>query len=132
MLPDPIPDRATRGFWQAAAEGRFVLPRCTSCGRVHWYPRSACPFCYADALEWQEASGRARLYSWSVVRAIDLPGLRELVPYVVAVVELAEGPRAMTMLVDTDAAVLAAGDTLTVRFVPSISGDWKVPVFGPA
>ncbi len=130
-LPDPIPDRATRGFWEAANEDKFVLPWCTACGRPHWYPRALCPYCYSSTLEWRPASGGARLYSWSAVRVNDLPSFTELVPYVAAVVELSEGPRVMTMLVDVDAATLRAGDELRVRFAASTSGAWKVPVFQP-
>jgi uncharacterized OB-fold protein len=131
-LPDPVPDRATRPFWLAANEKIFVLPWCTACGRPHWYPRASCPNCYSAALEWRPASGIARLYAWSVVRVNDLPAFKELVPYVAAVVELSEGPRVQTMLVDVDATELRAGDELRVQFVPSISGDWQLPVFGPA
>jgi hypothetical protein len=89
-----------------------------------------CPYCYSAAIDWRPASGVAHLYSWSVVRVNDLPAFKELVPYVAAVVELSEGPRVQTMLVDVDATELRAGVELRVRFVPSATGEWLLPVFG--
>jgi uncharacterized protein len=139
VLPDPIPDKATREFWTQARDGRFVLPWCLTCGRPHYYPRAACPYCADGELEWRPTSGRARLYSWSVVRVNDLPAFRDLVPYVAAVVALDEGVRAMTLLVgqdgsalDADATPLSADQALAVQFVPSVSGEWRLPVFAPA
>jgi uncharacterized protein len=91
-----------------------------------------CPYCYSSALQWRPTSGDARLYAWSQVRVNDLPAFKELVPYVAAIVELSEGPRVQTMLVDVDATALRAGDELRVQFVPSTSGEWQLPVFGRA
>jgi uncharacterized OB-fold protein len=132
QLPDPAPDRSTRAFWDAAKRGELVLPWCLSCGRPHYYPRSQCPYCYGDRLEWREASGAARLYTWSTVRANDLPGFTELVPYIAAVVDLAEGPRAMTIVVGCAADELTPDQPLQVTFVASASGQWQLPVFEPA
>ncbi|MGW7422197.1 Zn-ribbon domain-containing OB-fold protein [Streptomyces sp. NPDC054813] len=97
----PEPDAFTRPYWEAAAEGRLLLRRCRSCGRAHHYPREFCPHCWSEDVTWEPATGRAVLYTWSVVHRNDLPPFGDRVPYVAAVVDLAEGPRMMTELVDT-------------------------------
>ncbi|MEW1774282.1 Zn-ribbon domain-containing OB-fold protein [Streptomyces sp. NPDC086777] len=122
----PEPDAFTRPYWDAAAEGRFLLRRCGSCGRAHHYPREFCPHCWSEDVTWERASGRATLYTWSVVHRNDLPPFGDRVPYVAAVVDLAEGPRMMTELVATDPETLRAGLDLEVAFREG------APVFRPA
>ncbi|MGA5205111.1 Zn-ribbon domain-containing OB-fold protein [Streptomyces variegatus] len=95
----PEPDAFTRTYWDAAAEGRLLIRRCGACGRAHHYPREFCPHCWSEDVTWETASGRATLYTWSVVHRNDLPPFSDRVPYVAAVVELAEGPRMMTEIV---------------------------------
>ncbi|MDX2690717.1 Zn-ribbon domain-containing OB-fold protein [Streptomyces scabiei] len=97
----PEVDGFTRTFWDAAAGGRLLLRRCgaAGCGRAHHYPREFCPYCWSEDVRWEEASGRATLYTWSVVHRNDLPPFGERTPYVPAVVDLAEGPRMMTEVV---------------------------------
>ncbi|MFJ4281951.1 Zn-ribbon domain-containing OB-fold protein [Streptomyces massasporeus] len=95
----PEPDAFTRTYWDAAAEGRLLIRRCGDCGRAHHFPREFCPHCWSENVIWETASGRATLYTWSVVHRNDLPPFPDRVPYVAAVVELAEGPRMMTEIV---------------------------------
>src|SRR3984957_11320959 len=92
----PTHDDFTRPWWDAVAEGRLLLMRCSTCGEAHYYPRPFCPRCGADTVSWEEASGDATLYTWSVVYQNDLPPFNERGPYVAAVGALAEGPRMMT------------------------------------
>ncbi|MFJ8593858.1 Zn-ribbon domain-containing OB-fold protein [Streptomyces sp. NPDC093598] len=98
----PEPDAFTRTYWDAAAEGRLLIRRCGACGRAHHYPREFCPHCWSEDVTWETASGRATLYTWSVVHRNDLPPFPDRVPYVAAVVELAEGPRMMTEIVGSE------------------------------
>lgn len=95
----PEPDTFTRTYWDAAAEGRLLIRRCRACGRAHHYPREFCPHCWSEDVTWEPASGRATLYTWSVVHRNDLPPFTERLPYVAAVVDLDEGPRMMTEIV---------------------------------
>ncbi|MFJ9808141.1 Zn-ribbon domain-containing OB-fold protein [Streptomyces sp. NPDC101158] len=126
-LPDV--DAFTRPYWDAAADGRLLLRHCTACDRPHHYPREFCPHCWSEAVEWRPASGRAVLYTWSVVHRNDLPPFGERVPYVAAVVDLAEGPRMMTEIVDCPESALRIGMDLDVAF--RAEGDVQVPVFTP-
>ncbi|MFG2139439.1 Zn-ribbon domain-containing OB-fold protein [Streptomyces sp. NPDC048650] len=151
----PEVDAFTRPYWDAAAEGRLLLRRCRAeaggCGAVHHYPREFCPHCWSEAVEWEPAGGRATLYTWSVVHRNDLPPFGERVPYVAAVVDLAEGPRMMTEVVGCPAAELRIGMPLRVDFraerIPAggegggggagdggagAGGRLAVPVFRPA
>ena len=82
-------------------------------------------------MDWEEASGRAVLYTWSVVHQNDLPPFPERVPYVAAVVDLAEGPRMMTTVVACDPASLTVGMALRVTYEDR-TDDVTVPVFAPA
>ncbi|MEW2610753.1 Zn-ribbon domain-containing OB-fold protein [Streptomyces sp. NPDC047880] len=128
----PEPDAFTRTYWDAAAEGRLLIRRCGACGRAHHYPREFCPHCWSEDVSWETASGRATLYTWSVVHRNDLPPFRDRVPYVAAVVQLAEGPRMMTEIVGAQARRsgedpgLSDGADLEVVFREGI------PVFRPA
>src|ERR1700683_2467278 len=95
----PTIEDDSREYWDAAADGRLLIARCGSCGRVHHYPRVICPYCWSEDVTAQEASGQATLYPYSTVSLNDLPPFRDRLPYIAAVVDLAEGPRLMTMIV---------------------------------
>jgi uncharacterized OB-fold protein len=133
----PEPDAFTRPYWEAAAQGRLLVRRCASCGRVHHYPREFCPYCWSEDVAWEQASGDAVLYTWSVVHVNDLPPFRDRLPYVAAVVDLAEGPRMMTAVVGCDPATLRVGMALHVSLPtgdPGAATDpapLAAPVFAP-
>ena len=127
----PTPDDEQQPFWDAAREGKFLLKRCRSCGQAHFYPRPFCPKCWSDEVEWEEASGRATLYTYSVVHRNDLPPWPERVPYVAAVVDLEEGPRMMTNVVNCEPDAVEVGMALTVTFEER-TDEFTVPVFEPA
>jgi len=127
----PTPDDDTLPFWEACREGTFLLRHCAACGEFHYYPRPFCPKCWSADVEWVPASGRARLYTYSVVHANDLPPWPERVPYVAAVVDLEEGPRVMTNVEGCDFDEIEIGMPLVVAFKP-IADDVTIPVFRPA
>ena len=127
----PVADAFTRTYWDAAAEGRLLLRRCRAprCGVAHHYPREFCPRCWSEDVVWEEASGRAVLYTWSVVHRNDLPPFGDRVPYVAAVADLAEGPRMMTEVVDCDNAALSVGMRLRATFREEAG--FAIPLFSP-
>jgi uncharacterized OB-fold protein len=126
----PEPDAFTAAYWSAAREGRLLIRRCADCGRAHHYPREFCPHCWSERVDWERAGGLATLYTWSTVHRNDLPPFGGRVPYVAAVVDLAEGPRMMTEVTGVPDADLRIGMELAVTF--RTEGDITVPVFGPA
>src|SRR6202035_915469 len=97
----PTPEADTIAFWEAAKQERLLIKHCLDCDVYSYYPRPFCPSCWSENVEWFEASGKATLYSWSVIYSNDQPPFKERVPYVAAIVDLAEGPRMMTNVVDT-------------------------------
>jgi uncharacterized OB-fold protein len=113
----------TRPFWEAAQQGRLMLPVCEDCGRAHWYPRALCPLCGGTRLRWTEASGRGTVYAFSPARRADPP-------YVLAYVTLDEGPTLMTNLVDVAPESLRIGQRVGVRFRPAPEGR-AMPFFAP-
>jgi uncharacterized protein len=126
----PAADDDTRPYWDAARAGRLLVKRCADCGAAHFYPRPFCPRCWSSAVSWEEASGRAVLYTWSVVHHNDLPPFSDRLPYVAAVVDLAEGPRMMTNVVDCDEEQLRVGMPLQVAY-REIAEHVTIPVFVP-
>ncbi len=127
MKPIPEVTPITAPYWEAAAEGRFLLPRCRACEQFHHYPRHWCPHCWSNDLEWDTASGRATVVTFSVVHQPPSPAFE--VPYVLAVVELIEGPTMMTNIVDIDPALVHIGMEVVVAF--EWRGEFAVPVFRP-
>ncbi|MGH3757577.1 MAG: Zn-ribbon domain-containing OB-fold protein [Actinophytocola sp.] len=124
--PGPI----SEPFWRAAAKGVLAIQRCSSCRTAILYPRARCPRCGSRSLAWEPAHGLATLYSFSVVRRAVHPAFRARLPYVYALVELYEGPRLVTNVVDCDISALRIGMELEVVF--EMSGDIAVPLFRPA
>lgn len=127
----PTPDPETQPYWDAAKEGKLLIRRCNACKRAYFYPRDFCPHCWSEDVSWEEASGRATLYTWSVVRRNDLPPWGERVPYVAAIVDLEEGPRMMTNVEGAELEELAIGMALVVDFRPE-TDDITAPIFRPA
>jgi hypothetical protein len=128
----PSPDEETAPFWDGVNAQRLLVKRCNACAELHFYPRPFCPRCWSDDVEWFEVSGRARLYTWSVVYNNDLPPFHERLPYVAALVDLDEGPRMMTNVVDCPFDELAADMPLEVVYDP-VSDDppVRIPRFRP-
>lgn len=127
----PTPDEDTQPVWDGLREGRLLIKRCASCGRAHYYPRTFCPHCWSTDVDWEEASGQGTVYTFSVVHQNDLPPFNERVPYVAAIVELDEGPRMMTNIVDCELDGLAVGQRVEVTY-RALSDDVTVPLFTPA
>jgi uncharacterized protein len=129
--PDlPTIDTFTEAFWRAAKCEQLLIRRCEDCGRVHYYPRPFCPSCWSNNVAWVKASGRAVLYTYSTIYENDLPPFVDLVPYVAAVVDLEEGPRMTTQIIDCDPRELRIGLELEVAFRP-VTDEITLPVFRP-
>jgi uncharacterized OB-fold protein len=111
-----------------------TLTRTLDCARWFFYPRPFCPTCHGSAVRWRPVSGRATLASWVVVHRVP-PGVTRAVPYVIALVELAEGPRLMTNVVglgDPAGGELRVGQDVAVDFEARADDPQTlVPVFAP-
>jgi uncharacterized protein len=113
-------------YWDAAREGRLVLPVCDACDHPIWYPRSWCPVCGSDAVTWTEMSGRGTVYACTVIRR-GMGPWADAAPYVGAYVELDEGPRILTNVVTDDPEGVHIGGAVVATFVPVADGDDAAP-----
>lgn len=114
--PVPAPDDASRPFFDAAARGVLMLQRCTSCGAYHFPLREVCPECLSTDLEWAESAGRGTLHTFGVMHRVYHPAFADAVPYNLAVVELEEGPRMNSTVVECSNEDLEVGMPLEVTF----------------
>lgn len=133
--PRPLPEitELTAPFWQAAKEGRFVMQRCRVCGGLTWCPRPSCVKCGAEDLAWEPLSGRGTVYSFTVIRQLAGRGARAFekdIPYVIAWVDLEEGPRFYTNIVGCPVDEVEIGMEVEVLFDP-VSDHISLPKFKP-
>ncbi|MCB1883094.1 MAG: OB-fold domain-containing protein [Geminicoccaceae bacterium] len=125
-VPGPTVTPLTEPFWAEAGAGGLSIQRCGSCGRAVFYPRAICPHCWGDALRWEAASGQGRLKSFSTVRKPGHPGWLPAAPYTVGLVELAEGPVMLSLILPGPRPV-RVGDALVLA--PTDIGGRVLPVF---
>lgn len=121
-LAAPTVNADSKPYWDAAREGRLVLPHCRTCGHTFFMPRHQCPACWSDDLEWRQASGRGTVHSYSVVRRASLAAFAERTPYVLALIDLEEGPRMMSNILGADALETRIGDAVAVCFEACADG----------
>src|SRR5262249_40343842 len=117
-VPVPTPTPTTAPFWDGLKEGVVRLQRCRDCDQWVFYPRSRCSHCLSDALEWRDVSGRAKLYTYTIARQPTAPHFADQVPQHLAVVELEEGVRLTTTLVDVADDQIEIGMRLEPVFEP--------------
>lgn len=124
------PPEESQPFFDAAREGRLLIQRCPSCGEHQFYPRKICVSCGSPDVEWVDASGRGTVHTFTVIHQQGMPGWREEVPYVAAIVDLEEGVRMTSNLVDCAPSDVSIGMPVEVAFVDE--GDLVLPRFRPA
>lgn len=127
--PGPIPTSISRPFWEAAAQKKFVLQRCTQCNGWVFYPRGHCPHCWGGELKWTPASGLGRLRSFSVVHRPGHAAWKAVAPYALGIVDLEEGPTMLSTLPVEQLEALQVGMQVGVRFVQI--GSFTLPMFSP-
>jgi uncharacterized OB-fold protein len=123
--PEPITTELTEPFYAATAEGKLLIQRCKSTGKAQWYPRSHSVHDIGADVEWVESSGEGEVYSFSVISRSPFDDVEA--PYVFALVDLAEGVRLATDIVDVDPEEVAIGMPVKVVFRPR--GEHQIPMF---
>src|SRR5262249_15151352 len=129
--PLPRVDEESRGYWEALQRHELYFQRCADCHTDRFPPRAVCPVCLSARIEWIRASGRGTVYSFTVTYQNQSPGFREQLPYVLAVVQLEEGPRMMTNVVDCAPDAVTIGMPVTVVF-DDVTPETTLPRFRPA
>lgn len=105
---EPPADPDLQTFWDGTRGQRLLLPRCTSCGTVFWHPRTTCPSCLSEALEWDAASGEGTVHAVTVNHRPE--------HYAVALIDLAEGPRLMSNVVGIEPDEVTVGMPVTLTW----------------
>ena len=113
-LPEWSPE--SRPYWEGLSRHRLMLQRCTGCGRVRHYPRPMCDACHSMESDWVEASGEARVHSWTVAHHPFHPAFRGELPYVLVTADLPEGVRLVAQLRGAGAERLRPGLPLRIGF----------------
>ncbi len=133
MVEKPIPeaDELWRPFFDGARNGALMVQRCQACESYLAPGTTRCTECWSESLEWVQASGQGTLFTYSIVHHIGHPGFRDEVPYVIAVVELEEGPRLNTNILRSDDTELKVGMAVEVVF-EALSDEISIPKFRPA
>jgi uncharacterized OB-fold protein len=120
--PDTNPE--TKPFFDGCAAGKLVLPQCVETKKFIWYPRAISPFTLGP-VEWKEVSGKGTVYTYSIME-------RANPPYCIAYVELAEGPKMMTNIVDIDLKDVKIGMAVKLKFIQTEGDGPPMPFFAPA
>ena len=130
--PLPIPDPVTRPFWDSLKAHAVQLQRCDRCDRFIYYPRAVCPGCLSDDLAWSPVSGRGVVHAFTIPHRHPNPAFGSGVPYVVALIELEEGVRMMSNLIDVDPTPEAVRIGLPVEIVyDDVTDEVTLPKFRP-
>jgi hypothetical protein len=137
MDPDrPVPQPITpesKPYWDGLKEGKLMLPKCGACGQAFFYPRVICPKCHSRDLSWIQATGKGKLHSFGIGYQSFNKAFKMPPPYVLAMVELDEGPRMMTNLVNVVADPVAIKCDMPVQVVfHKVTDEVTVPLFEPA
>ena len=128
--PLPVPTPQTQPFWDALAESRVELQYCTDCAKYIYYPRTHCPGCLTRDLEWREVSGNGVVHTYTIARRPTAPPWSEDLPQLIAVVELDEGPRLTTELVNVEPDAIEVG--MRVQPVFQAVGEATLLLYEPA
>jgi hypothetical protein len=126
----PVANFDTQPFWDGCARGELLLQRCSSCQAFRHPPSPICPDCLSDQHNWVRASGRGTVYTFVVVRETRARGWDKMVPYVVAVIALDEGPRMLSNLTHVAPEAVTIEMPVEVTF-EELDGTTKLPLFQP-
>ena len=116
VKPIPRPSTTTRPFWDGLNERKVQIQRCEGCDTWVFYPRTRCPSCLSDQLIWREVSGRGVLYTYTLARQPTAPHFADETPQQLAVVELDEGVRMTSTLVNVEPTDIVIGMRLRPYF----------------
>jgi uncharacterized OB-fold protein len=130
--PLPTPDPVTKPYWDSLKAHALEIQRCGGCQQMIFYPRPLCPSCMSDDLTWTKVSGRGVVHAFAIPHRSPNPAFASEAPYVVALVELEEGARMMSNLVDVDPTPEAVRVGMAVEIVyDDVTDEVTLPKFRP-
>lgn len=133
LPPKPVADGDTQAFWDAVAEHKLVVQRCSSCSTWIWQPRPLCPRCRSRDLTWSQVNGNARVVSWTALHPPVLAVWADKLPFVILLVELDDAPgvRMIGQLVDDSGTLLTTnGEAEGIGIGSALSLRWRVDEAG--
>jgi len=128
--PIPVMQPWTKEFWKGTKRSQLLIQECGDCQSKIFYPRQYCPECWSGNLNWSQASGKATVYSLTTTQDMVEPKFWADLPYVLALVDLEEGIRMMTRIVDCDPETVKIGMDVEVVF-EDITDECALPMFRP-
>ncbi len=128
--PLPRPSEDTAPYWEAAQRGELRMQRCAGCGHIRFPPAILCARCLSPESEWVRLCGRGTVFSWIVIHQSQHPAFNADTPYNVAIVELEEGPRLHTKVIDCPNEEIFIGMPVEVVF-DKVADDTTLPKFRP-
>jgi uncharacterized protein len=131
-LPQPITPEA-RPYWDGLKQEKLMLPKCGDCGHVFWYPRVLCPRCHSRRITWTQSGGKGKLYAFEIAHQSFNKAMKVRPPYILAMIELAEGPRLLSNLIGIEADPKVVKIDMPVEVVFSkLTDEVTIPLFQPA
>jgi uncharacterized OB-fold protein len=127
--PLPIPDGDSHVFWQGCKENKLLIQKCKDCSKHIFYPRILCPHCFSEQVEWVESTGKGKIYSYTIARRGGGPAFKDDAPYAVALIELDEGVRMFSNIINIDVEKVKCD--LPVEVVFEEQEDFTLPKFQP-
>jgi uncharacterized OB-fold protein len=127
--PLPVTQPWSEPFWEGTRQGKLLIQTCNNCDARIFYPRKACPECWSADLSWIESSGRAVVFTFSTAFSMVEPKFADELPYTIAYVDLAEGVRMMTRIVNCAPEDITFGMDVTVVFHER--DGFRLPYFEP-
>ena len=130
IVEKPVPALTddSRAFWFNCSRNKLVLQRCSDCRTTQYYPRNVCTSCGSSNIKWVDSAGKGTVYSYTVVHRAPSPAFSQCVPYVLAIIQLNEGPRMMSNIVNCDPGDVRIGMDVEVDFEMR-APDVGVPIF---
>ncbi len=128
--PMPLTQPWSKKFWEGCREGCLLIQRCQDCQNNIFYPRKFCPECWSGNLNWIEAGGRGRIHTFSTAYDMVEPRFWEDLPYTIAYVDLEEGVRMMTRIVDCRPEDIHMDMEVEVVF-HKLNDEFHLPYFRP-
>jgi uncharacterized OB-fold protein len=129
--PLPTPDHESAEFWRRVGAHAMALQRCADCGTVRFYPRALCPQCLSERADWMPVSGRGTIYSFTICHRPASEAFAAATPYIVALVDLDEGVRLLSNLIDCAPAQARVGMPVTLAY-EDVAKEFALYKFRPA
>ncbi len=126
----PIPDGDSEGFWEGCRSSELRLQFCLSCSTYRYAPKRICPFCWSTEFEWRTTTGRGQVYTFTIEHHAYHPAWKEDVPYVIAIIQLEEGPRMTSRIVGVKPEDVRIGLPVQVTFNKATE-EISLPLFKP-